>query len=175
MAVVTLKSGIITNRDATPKVITDAYVSAGDIRESWGYVLTGAADNAASKYILCTVPSNARMSAVDFQCSGLGTSAALNVGIYYPSYIPVDSGIAQSLANTAINTTVFASALSVAAAVESTNLLSNARVAINLQDRQLWQLAGLSADPGFSLDVVCAVSTATQAAGYVGVKARYVF
>lgn len=171
-----LKSTIITNRDATPKVITDAYISGGDIRESEGFVQSGSTTDAiGSTYRLCMIPSNARVSSLDFQSDNLGSGSAVNVGVYYPTFIPVGSGLAASNASAAIAASCFVSAQSTSGAVAATNLITRANVAINLQEQPLWQLAGLASDPGIDLDIVVTVSAILAAQGYVSLKARYVF
>lgn len=173
MAVVNLLSVAITNRDATPKVLEDAWLSKGGVYESSGYVQTGSADNIASTYRLVSVPSNARVGSLQFQTSSLGTSCTLDIGVWYPTFIPAGAGLDTSKASKVINTTIFASALAASSAVEAKDLVSNAQIAINLQEQPLWQLAGLATDPGIDLDIVCYVHAVVQLQGYVGLKARY--
>lgn len=174
MAVVTRYSTVITNRDASPKVLEDAWLSGGGVQESTGYVLCGVADNLTSKYIMCTVPSNARVTNLNFQCQSLGTSCTLDIGVAYPTFIPVGSGLSAANANVIINTTVFAAALAVNSVTETTDLISNAKIPINAQEQPLWFMAGLSSDPGIDLDIVIYVHASVTTAGYVGLKAKYV-
>lgn len=176
MAVVNKTSTLITNRDATPKVLTDATISGGDVRSTEGYVTTNNGDSATSTYRLCTVPSNARVDTVKYQCGILGTSCTINVGVYYPTFIPVGAGsLTAALAGTSINTTFFASGIASATAVALTEITNQSTTnTIALQELPLWQAVGLSADPGISLDIVANVAVATAAAGLVGVKVQYV-
>jgi len=178
MTTYTIKSTAITNRDATPKVVSDASESNGDVRESFGYVQSnGAADGAGSKYLLCSIPANARLTDLGFQSSGLGTSCTLDIGAWYPTWMPNGSGLDVSKQSTAINTTIFASAYACSNAVESTNLLSNAQMAINKQDQVLWAMAGLTVDPGpeMMIDIVVYVHAAVALQGYVALRAKYCF
>ena len=171
-----IKSTAILNRDAVPKVTEDAWLNGGRIRESWGYVQSnGGADGIGSTYLLATVPSHARVSSLFFQTSGLGTSCTLDIGVWYPTYIPQgsNSALTSSLANTAINTTVFASAYACSSAVAATELISTAQIAINKQEAPLWSMAGLTSDPGIDLDIVAYVHAAVALQGYVGLRARY--
>jgi hypothetical protein len=172
-----LKSTFITNRDATPKALTDAYISGGETKVSQGWVKTGASDAAASTYILASVPSNARLDSLDFQCDSLGSGCQVNIGAYYPTFIPAGTGLAGSLANTAINSSVFASAQSCSNAVARTNLITQANLEPWQQEQPLWQMVGLTSDPGpeLSIDLVVSVKVATAAAGYVGLNAKYVY
>lgn len=174
MTTYNILSTALTNRDATPKVLSDVYLTGGEIKESWGYVQShGAADAAGTTYRLCSVPSNARISALDFQSSGLGSGSQLDIGVWYPTFIPVGAGLSASSASASINTTLFVSATSCSNAVASTNLISTANMAINLQEQPLWQVAGLATDPMIPLDIVAYVHTAVAAQGYVGLRARY--
>jgi hypothetical protein len=168
-----LKSTLITNRDATPKVLTDSYISGGEIKESEGYVLTGAADQIASTYRLCQVPSNARVCSLDFQSSGCGSAAQVDVCVFYPTFIPVGAGLVASQASQMINTTLFGTNVACSSAVAATNLITTANIAINVQEQPLWQAAGLTSDPMIDLDLGLYVTGSTSAAGYVSLKARY--
>lgn len=170
-----LKSTLISNRDATPKVLTDSNISGGEVRSSQGFVTTALADNAGSTYRLCQVPSNARVEAVKYQCAALGTSCTMNVGVYYPTYIPQGAGVAASNASAAISTTFFASAINSASAVGLTDITNQSGTnTIALQEQPLWQAVGLSADPMMPLDIVANVQVAVVNAALVGVKVSYV-
>ena len=167
-----LKSTMITNRDANPKVLSDVYLGGGGLKAAEGFVTTGAQDNTASRYIMLSIPSNARVESVKLQTQALGTSASLDVGVNYPETIPLGSGLSASSAGAVINTTCFASAQACSNALAATELVG-ANVAINAQEKQLWDLAGLTSDPGLNLDIVIQVHAATSLAGYVGLKATY--
>lgn len=175
MASFNLKSTILTNRDATPKVLVDPYISGGEIRESEGFVQTGSTTDAVgSTYRLCSVPSNARLTSLILQNDALGAGAAINIGVYWPTFIPVGSGLSAANAGLAISATCLATAFAVAVAGAATEIVTKANVAINLQEQQLWQLAGLASDPLIYLDIVIAVSTIIAAQGYVSLKAKYI-
>lgn len=170
-----IKSTVISNRDAVPKVLTDAYVSGGEIKESEGFIQThGSADAAGSIYRLCMVPSNARLSSLSLQAGALGSGAALDIGVYYPTFIPAGAGLLQSNAGLVINTQLFCSALGCSAATAETNVInSSANNTIPLQEKALWDAAGLASDPGIDLDICASVQTAIAAQAYIGLKARY--
>jgi hypothetical protein len=175
MTTYNILSTALTNRDANPKVLTDAAISNGHVAQAQGYVQTnGGADGIGSTYRLCSVPSNARISSVDWQTSGLGTSCTLDIGVWYPTYIPVGAGLAASSASAVINTTLFASGVAASSAVAVTNLMTTANVAINNQEKELWELAGLTSDPGINLDIVAYVKAAVALQGYVGMRVGYV-
>lgn len=180
MAVFNLKSTLIGNRDATPKVFTDNLVSGGDLKESEGYSATGsAADSAGTTYRLCTVPSRARVSSVSLQNTAMGGAGAINVGVYWPDYTPFPVGPfgdhpLPSDQGTAINAAYFASALSVVGAGGPTDIVNQSGTnTIAKQELSLWQAVGLAADPGIDLDIVVTVSIVLAAAGFIGLKVRY--
>jgi len=180
MAVQSAKSTLITNRDATPKVLTDNLVSGGEFKESEGFVQSVTnADSAGSIYRLCTVPSRARVSSVLIQNGAFGGAAAVNVGVYWPDYqpfpiAPYGQHPMPSDAGTAISAAFFASALSVVGAGGPTDIINQSGTnTIALQEQPLWQAIGLSADPGMDLDICVTVSTAIASQQYIGLKVRY--
>lgn len=179
MAVVTRTSTIITNRDAKPVVLTDASFSAGGVRETQGNITGGSADSIASVYKLCTVPSNARVTSLLYQNTAFGTSAAANFGVYWPTTVPVaPAGLLPSAASagTAISASLFGAAVAIASASTSpTEAIVQGTVSIPNQEKQLWDLAGLSADPGIDLDICAALTVAATAAGILGMKVKYTF
>lgn len=175
MAIFNIKSTIITNRDATPKVLQDPYICGGEIRECTGFVQTSTTtDGVGSTYRLCQVPSNARVSSLEFQAQALGSGCTLNVGVWYPTFIPVGAGLSAANASAVINTSLYASSLACSNANAVTNLVTSANIAINIQEQPLWQAAGLASDPGIDLDIVAYVNGTVAAQGYVGAKVRYV-
>lgn len=175
MSTFLVKSTLITNRDASPKVLTDSFVSGGELRESEGYVQTnGAADGAGSFYIMCSVPSNARVSSVVLQADALATSCTLDIGVWWPTYIPTGAGLAASVASTGINTTLFASAVAASNATSSTDVINQSTSnSIANQELPIWKAAGLATDPMIDLDIVVYVHAAVAQQGYIGLKVRY--
>lgn len=175
MTTYNVKSTVITNRDATPKVLTDSYVAGGDLKQCEGYVQTStAADGIDSVYRMCTMPSNSRVSSVDITTDSLGTNCKLDVGVYWPSFIPVGAGLSASVAATVIHTTLFASALAASAANVQTQIINNSGVnGIASQELPLWQAAGLASDPNCMLDICVHVAGSNQIQGYIGLKTTY--
>lgn len=172
-----LKSTLLTNRDATPKVLTDAYLSGGIMEEVQGSVKTGNPDAAGSTYRLVSVPSNARISQIYWQADALGSGCQLDVAVWYPTQVPQGGAafLAASVAATLISSSIFATALagsaSAVALTEVTNQSTN--YLIPLQETPLWNVLGLASDPEVSLDIGFSLRFATAAAGYAGLKVRY--
>ncbi len=173
-----LKSTIITNRDATPKVLTDSFLSGGIMEEVQGSVKTGATDTANSYYRLVSVPSNARVSELYWQSEAFGSGSILDVGVFYPTTIPQGGGsfLANTLAGTIISSSIFATGLTGNAA-NALTLITNqsTNYLIPLQETPLWNVLGLTADPEINFDIGFVVRVVTAAAGYVGLKCRYQF
>lgn len=170
-----LKSTVISNRDATPKVLTDSFINAGKFSESYGYVFTGASDSAGSTYKLAIVPSNARLSELSWINGALGSGCLLDVAVWYPTTVPQGGGNFLTVAGgTLVSSSAFSTALvgNTANATQS-SLLSTAQQGPNYQEMPFWQLLGLASDPEIPLDVGFSVRVAVASAGYVGLRARF--
>ena len=171
-----VSSNFIANRDATPKVLSDPYLVGGTISAAEGYVQTAsAADGAGTVYRMFNIPSNARVESVKIANDALGTSCTVDVGVWWPSFIPVGAGLSSSAANTAIHTTLFASVYNCSALQGITDITNQSLAnGIATQELPLWQAAGLASDPNIELDIVVYVAVANQIQGYIGLKASYV-
>lgn len=164
MAVVTTKSQAITNRDATPKVINDARVTKGDLVEAVGVAELASGDSIGSKIILCSVPSNARISQVLLSCDAISTTGAADVGLYDTT----ENGGA------AVDADFFASAQDLTSALTNSDVTHESGVfGIEDIEKPLWEALGLSADPHKDYDVVATLTAAAGGAGTIGVKVRY--
>jgi|SRR6185312_15739576 len=175
MSVFNEKSTQISNADATPLVRSDGFLAGGELSSAIGSCTTGSsADAVGSTYRLCRIPSKARVHAIAFQNTALAGSAAVNVGVYWPTVVPAGSGLTPSNAGSAISASLFASALSVVAAAAPTDITNQSgNNTIAKQEQPLWQAAGLSSDPGIDLDIVAAVSTVFAATGTLGARVEY--
>lgn len=170
MAVVTVKSGAITNRDATPRVLNTAGKAAGNVK---GFTATAEAangDSIASKYIMGSIPSNACGELLKLYCDAI-TSGAADVGIYKST---ADGGAV-------VDVDFFASAQSIAAAITTGTEIqheadaTDAGAGFGLADleKPLWQRLGLTADPNLWYDIVLTLTAATTAAGTIGLRCQY--
>lgn len=162
MAAENLKSGVITNRDATPVTLTTA--NPGQVMRAYG-VVEAAGGDAGSTYRFCTVPSNAKMVRAFYSCDDLGTGLTLNIGLY------------QTTANggAVVDADFFASALDVATSAIAVTEITFERGAtlIDELEEPLWERLGLSADSQRDYDVT-AVSVSAAATGTVAVWVEYV-
>ncbi len=167
MAVETLKSAQITNRDATPRVLNSPQ-NGGDgvCHETYGSAVVSAALSITSRVILCEVPSNARVHSVRFH------SAAQGAGKF-------DVGLYQTTQNggAVVDADLFGSAIDAASAVKSTDIIEeSAEYTPAEMQKPLWEVLGLSADPHRKYDVCATVVTTdvTTGTGSLGVRVGYV-
>lgn len=164
MATENVKSGAITNRDATPAVLSNG--QGGAVQRAFGTVEAAAAGDAGSTYRMCSIPSNARAIRVVLGCDDLGTTATLDVGIY------------QTTANGAavVDADFFASAINANSAAVAETMVSHESGFYNLDDieKPLWEALGLSADPGRFYDVVVTSNGDIDAAGTITLVVDYV-
>lgn len=171
-----LKSTLLTNRDATPKVLTDASLSGGVMSEVQGSAKTGASDGGGSTYKLISIPSNARLSQLYWQSDTLGSGCVVDVGVWYPPALPLGGAnfLAYGSSAALIGTSFFATALTANGAQARTDITNQSlNYLIPLQETPLWNVLGLPSDPEISFDIGFVVRVATASAGYVGLQARY--
>lgn len=154
MAVVTLKSTQITNRDAVPAVKSNG-VQDANIMHARGVVVGGAADSIGSKYLFCSVPSNARIISARLTTTGTGTVGTTDLGVYKST---ADGGAV-------VNAGLFASAQALTVALEKKELLFESGVITKANsEKALWEHLGLAADPKLVYDVVATLTAAVDAA-----------
>ena len=163
MAVVTLKSAVITNLDAVPSVINNGRLEKGAIRSSIGFVGVTSGDSIGSKAILASVPSTAIVRDVLLSCGAI-TSGAADIGVYRTTR---DGGAV-------VDVDLFASAQSIATALNKTNVINESgNNTIAKQNQPLWQAAGLTSDPGGELDIVATLTAAAAASADLGIDVKY--
>lgn len=164
MGTSSLKSTVITNRDATPRVASNANLAGAILRSAHGFITSIAADDTNSRYRMARVPSNAFVRGIYLSSVAQG-AGAVNIGVYRSTG---DGGAVVSAA-------LFTAALSVAAAVTRAEVTNqSAAYTAAKQEQPLWQAAGLTADPGGDLDIVIAPSTAFTNGGAVALEVQYV-
>lgn len=167
MAVVALKSGPITNRDASPKVLNNPIVGGGFAKIAAGVVETGSADSIASTYRMLSLPSNARVSSLRVFCDAIATAPAGDIGLYKTT---ADGGAV-------VDVDFFATAQLFSSALQGTEVKHEANAnngdIANLE-KPIWSALGLTSDPGIMYDVVITLTVATTAAGTIGLECVYV-
>ena len=163
MAVVAVKSTLITNADATPVVLNSPRVDGGDERVAVATADIASGDSIASTYRMFRVPSNAVMTDLRIYSPDIGTTTISDIGLY-----AADGGAV-------VDADFFASALSLKdGALNGTDVLHESTVfSIANSGKELWSALSLSSDPGVMYDVTFTLTAAADAAGTVKLIGRY--
>lgn len=166
MAVVTTKSGAITNRDSAPSVLSNMNIAGGTLKEMVGTLESVSGDNIGSKYIFGSIPSNARVSQVLLYSDDVGTTTIADFGLYHTT----------ADGSAVVDADFFGSAVSLKDGALNGSDITHESTAYDIDDieKPVWQALGLSADPMCMYDVVATLTAASDAAGTITLKVRYV-
>lgn len=163
MAVENIKSTAITTADATPPTANQVPLRLANARcrSSIGVAPVDAAASIGSTYRLARIKSSDLLSNLFLSCTAI-TSAAGDIGLY---------DIPSVNAGAAVDVDLFASAQSLALALANTDVLhESTTITVANLDKQVWQLLGLSADPGRQYDIAITLTAAATAAGTVALR-----
>lgn len=165
MAVVTRKSGAITNRDSSPVVLSNSNIAGAELRECVGTLETVNGDSIASVYIFGQIPSNARVSQVLLYCDDIGTTTISDFGLYRTT---ADGGAV-------VDADFFGSAVNISSGALNGTDITHESAVFDPDDieKMIWQALGLSADPKIMYDVAGTLTAAADAAGTITLKIRY--
>ena len=164
MAVANTKSTAISNADATPVVLNSQRVVNGFLRESVASVEVAAADDDNSVYRFVRVPSNARISSVEYANDAITGGTDYNVGVF------------ETAANdgAAVSENLFADALDLSSANAFTACTYETTATnISKVDQELWQLLGLAKDPGKEYDICAKGITVGSGAGTIALRVKF--
>jgi len=163
MAVVAVKSTLITNADATPVVLNSPRVDGGSERVAVATATITDTDSIASTYRMFRVPSNAVMTDLRIYSPDIGTTTITDIGLY-----AADGGAVA-------DADFFASALSLKdGALNGVDVLHEAAVfTIANSGKELWDALALTSDPGVFYDVTLTLTAAADATGTVKLVGRY--
>jgi hypothetical protein len=164
MAVVNTKANAVTNADAAPsQSFSSTKIAGGRIKEAVGFVAALNGDSIASTYRFARVHSSWRPSRVLLSSEAI-TSGAADIGIFD---IAANGGLA-------VDADLFGSAVSIASAQSNVDVTHESGVITLVKvEQQLWQLLGLTSDPGKWYDLTATLTAATTAAGTVALKFQY--
>lgn len=165
MAVVNTKSTFITNADASPAVLNNPRANGGFVRSFCETVETANGDSIASVYRFFRVRSNARPHDLKLYSDDIGTTTIADFGVYRTA---ADGGAV-------VDADLFSSAVSLKdGALNGTDILHESGV-IDVAEatQELWQLLGLSTDPGIDYDVCATLTAAADAAGTITLKGLF--
>lgn len=165
MAVAARKSTVITNRDASPRVINSPAGAQGNLRCFTGTLETVNGDDIASTYNFGSIPSNAIPVQVLLYCDDVGTTTIADVGLYKST---ADGGAV-------VDADFFASAVSLKDGALNAVDVTHESGVYNIDDAEkpLWSGLGLSTDPNLVYDVVLTLTAASDAAATVTLKCVY--
>ncbi len=165
MAVVALKSSLVTNADAVPAVLNSPRVDGGYERVEIATVAITSGDNTASTYRMFRLPSNAVVSDLRIYSPDIGTTTIADIGLYRTAK---DGGAVQ-------DADFFASALSLKdGALNGVDVLHEAAVfTIANSGKELWDALGLTSDPSVFYDVALTLTADADATGTVKLIGRY--
>ena len=147
MAVVAVKSTLITNADATPVVLNSPRVDGGfeHIEVATAAITSG--DSIDSTYRMFRVPSNAVMTDLRIYSPDIGTTTISDIGLY------------RTAKDGALN---------------GTDVLHESAVfSIANSGKELWDALGLTSDPSVFYDVAFTLTAAADATGTVKLIGRY--
>lgn len=165
MAVVTVKSTQITNRDAVPATFSNGRVDGGMLRHARGVVAVTSGDSIGSKYIACSIPSNAVVVSVRVSAPDIGTTTATDVGLY------------QTTANggAVVDADFFGSAVALSSGPYLKTEVSQESGVFTLAngEKALWEALGLTADSVRDYDVVLTLTAAADGNASVLVEVDY--
>lgn len=167
MAVVTVKSGVLTNRDASPQVFSNPALQASFLREQVGVLELASGDSIASLLKFFSIPSNARLSQLLLFCDDVGTTGAMDLGLYRTTK---DGGAV-------VDADFFGSAIVLSGGALNGVDITHESTVYDIDDleKMIWQALGLTEDPQTFYDVVGTLTTASDAAATVGLKGRWVW
>ncbi|GAB2493947.1 hypothetical protein [Arenimonas alkanexedens] len=167
MAVENVKSAAITTADAAPPLPNQVPMRLANarVRESIGRAAIPASASIGSIARVLRIKSSDRVGALLLSCTAL-TGAAADVGLY---------DIPTVNAGAVVDVDLFASAQSIATALANTDVLrESGTITVARLEEPVWQLLGLTADPGKQYDIALTFTAATTPAGDVALRAQFV-
>lgn len=165
MAIVAKKSTRITNAEAVLQTYDNVVVNHGRKRTAAATVELASGDSAASTIRMVRVHSSWRIASIMLFCDAI-TSGAADIGLY------------QTAANggAVVDADAYASAQTIATA-SKTGIecrFESAATDIAKIEQQVWQDAGLTADPNRYYDLTLILTADTSAAGTVSLEVTYI-
>lgn len=170
MGVVNVNSTQITNDLATPAVLNNPYIAGGVYREMVDVCTMGASDSNGSTYRFFRIPSNARIGDIEVMNDANTSGTSYKCGIFTIN----GGGVAYTNSDVIFFSAVtMASARNVWTSLYFPSILNAGGLVANTMKR-VWELAGLTADPNLTYDVVVTATTAGSAGGSLSLKLAYI-
>lgn len=163
MAVVAVKSTVVTNHNAQPRVQNSAGLENGVlVRAINANVAVGSGDSAASIYRFGKIRSSDWVDRLRLVSADIGTTTAGDVGLY--------DLLTHSNGGAVVDVDYFASAVSLSGGAIDSDISFESGAAGGVytnSEKRVWEALGLSADPHKEYDVALTLTGAADAAGTV--------
>lgn len=170
-----LKSGAITNLDASPRVVnTNGIGGMSRTKLVDGSVTATTGKTTGGTYQLVRLPSNAIVKHLRIKLDATVTTFDGDVGCYYST--GANDGTLAANSGTKVNSTtggaLFGAAIDFHSQATFTDLC-NSMTAAKL-DKELWDACGLTVDPGGFFDIVLTNTSTTSGAPVIYCEAEVV-
>jgi hypothetical protein len=172
MAVVNIKSNLVTNADSTPVVLNSPYQSFSRPIVQTAVAAIGATDTAASVYRFVRIPSSALIQDIRLlNETSMTTGTSYKAGVIFTGADGGGTVVTNS-------DTIFFSAISLVTtrlvwtSVYAPSLLAGGVLAANASLR-IWELLGLTADPIKLYDLAVTATTAATVGGNLAMQVSY--
>jgi hypothetical protein len=178
MAVTTAKSTIVSNYDASPRILTSGFLAGANDTVTCASMSSATGDSANSTYKLCFVPSGVKIEDIQYRAEAM-TAGVVKLGVYtntQQALTSVTGGVTTVTAPGAVAVAnadqIFGTGISFAAATAiwtscfSPTVLNGSVLAANVSKR-VWELCNFDVDPFYEFHLVATVTTGvTTGAGF---------
>ena len=166
MAVVNTKATNVTNPDATPSKANPLHIHAARLYEIVGTVEVAAADDDNSVYRLARVHSSWRITSIELFNDAITSGTVYDLGLYDTA----ENGGAV------VSQELFASDVTMASARSTPTEVTYEATPTNIDkiEKRLYELAGLTTDPGKWYDIAFKATTVGSGAGTISLRVRFV-
>ena len=152
MAVVNLKSPLVTNDDAVPPTKNAVTDDRGRVRNMVATLETNADDSIASVYRFFRIRSNWRLLGLYIKCDAIATAPAADIGLYRTA---TDGGAV-------VDADCYATAVLLSSAITTAELNQLYEVrGVEKIANKVWQDAGATADPLIDYDLALTLTRST--------------
>ena len=166
MATVNTKATNVTNPDSTPSKANPLHIHGARLYEIVGTVEVAVADDNDSVYRMARVYSSWRLSSIELFNDAIQSGTVYDLGLYDTA----ENGGAV------VSQELFASDVTMVSARSTPTELTYEATPTNIDkiEKRLWELAGLTADPGKWYDIAFKATTVGSGAGTISTRVRYV-
>ncbi len=166
MAVVTLSSTAVTNADATPQTLNKQGLDGGRIRRRIGKATITSGDSAASIYRLVRIKSSDYIDKLFISSPDIGTTTTADFGLY---------DVAAVNAGAVVDADFFIAATTLKdGAIANLDVTHGNIITISNCEKQVWELLGLSSDPGKHYDIAATLVGAADGTGVLMARLFYI-